>query len=65
MSATLIAETKFKNELGNEVHLTVSNDRVEGYEYVLIEMAGPHSDTTHRITRGEAQRLKSLLDYFV
>ena len=47
----------FKNELGNEIEIQVSEKDIDTAEGILLSIAGPTSDTEIHITRLEAEVL--------
>ncbi len=48
---------KFRNEIGNEIEIRVSEKDIDRVRGVLLWIAGPNSDTEMHITRLEAEVL--------
>lgn len=45
----------FTNELGNEIHLELSEEEIGGINGIKLFIAGPTSDTELHVTRIEAE----------
>lgn len=56
---------RFKNELENEIEITILPERTDGISYANIRIAGPDSETMNRITREEAEMLSHELQEFL
>lgn len=50
-------EEKFKNELGNDIFISVEEKDIAGVPGIFISMEGPDSKTENHITRAEAKVL--------
>ena len=67
-------ESKFKNELGNEITIEIKNTKDTGtnskgekeeFDGIEIVMIGPTSTSTNTITKMEAQKLHDALMEFL
>lgn len=54
-------QTRFTNELGNEISISIEKKDIEGIDGLYIAIAGPTSETTLHVTLKEAQILAQLL----
>lgn len=53
----MIKSIRFTNECGNTISIRVAEKEISSVEGILIEMAGPTSDTELHITKLEAKIL--------
>lgn len=61
----LYSEGTFKNELGNEIIIKLAACNSRGLDAVLIEVIGPHSQSTNVLTAHEFEYLASMSNAFV